>query len=188
MLPTLSTERLTLVPLSDEHLPFEMVINADPQVQRYIMGRPATRDEIVASHARCLAMAARQPPRGVWVGSLRDTDTPVGLWALIPAEGDGAEREAELGYRLLPAYWHKGLASDGGLAVLEYAFASQKLRRMTALSMRMHTATRKTLERLGFVYVEDVPTETPQEHPEYEELDALYELPAERWAASKAEA
>ena len=57
-----------------------------------------------------------------------------------------------------------------------------------ALSMRMHAATRKTLERLQFAYVWDVPTETPEDHPEYEELDALYELSAERWAASKAQA
>ncbi|KAJ3497852.1 hypothetical protein NLG97_g1574 [Lecanicillium saksenae] len=184
MLPKLSTGRLTLVPLSDEHIPFEIEMNSNPDVQRYIMGRPATREEILASHRRCIAMNSQQPPRGCWIGFFNGT--PIGEWMLLPStENPGSE--AELGYRLMPTYWKQGFASEGASAVLRYAFEVQRLQRMTGLTMRMYAATRATLERVGFVYVGDVPTETPVDHPEYEELDAMYELTAEQWAAHKSQ-
>lgn len=184
MLPVLSTTRLTLVPISEEHLEFALALDTNADVQRYIMGKPSTRDEVIASHKRRIELTSTsQPPRGLWVGSINDGTTPVGLWMLIPSHLDNAETEAELGYRLLPQFWKKGFASEGSLAVLEYAFEKQGLKRLTGLAMRQHEATRSTLVRLGFTYVGDVPTETPLDHPEYEELDAMYELTAEQWAA-----
>ncbi|KAK2598149.1 hypothetical protein QQS21_005700 [Conoideocrella luteorostrata] len=189
MLPTLSTQRLTLVPVSDEHLHFEIELDTNPEVQRYIMGKPSTHDEVLASHKRRVELtSSSQPPRGLWVGSVDNGSTPIGLWMLIPAHTADPEAEAELGYRLLPQYWKQGFASEGSSAVLEYAFATQGLKRMTGLSMRAHAATRATLTRLGFTYVGDVPTDTPLDHPEYEGLDALYELTAEQWAANRSTA
>jgi RimJ/RimL family protein N-acetyltransferase len=37
--PTLDTERLRLVPLADEHLEFEVELDSDPEVMRYLAGR-----------------------------------------------------------------------------------------------------------------------------------------------------
>ena len=186
MLPTLSTARLTLVPIAEEHLDFEIGLDTDPDVQRYIMGKPSTRDEVIASHKRRIELtSSSNPPRGLWVGSIDNGTTPVGLWMLIPSHSENADTEAELGYRLLPQFWKKGYASEGSLAVLEYAFATQGLKRMTALTMRAHSATRATLVRIGFTYKGDVPTVTPLDHPEYEGLDALYELTAEQWETKR---
>ena len=44
--PTLRTQRLTLVPLADEHLEHEVELDSRPEVMRYLTGRPRTRDEV----------------------------------------------------------------------------------------------------------------------------------------------
>ena len=40
----LQTERITLVPLADEHFRWELELDSDPEVMRYLSGRASTRD------------------------------------------------------------------------------------------------------------------------------------------------
>lgn len=81
---TLQTERITLVPLADEHLEWEVELDSDFEVMRYLSGR-ATREEFVASHARRMAAAQKVDGLGFWVGLVDDEF--VGWWILQPAHG-----------------------------------------------------------------------------------------------------
>jgi hypothetical protein len=47
---TLQTERITLVPLADEHLEWEVELDSDLEVMRYLSGRARTRGEVAANH------------------------------------------------------------------------------------------------------------------------------------------
>jgi hypothetical protein len=67
----LQTERITLVPLADEHLEWEVELDSDPEVMRYLSGRASTREEVVASHARRMAAAQKVDGLGFWVGLSR---------------------------------------------------------------------------------------------------------------------
>ena len=82
---TLRTERLTLVPLADEHLEWEVELDSDPEVMRYLSGRPSTRAEVKAAHARRMAAAQKVDGLGFWVGLVDDEF--VGWWILQPAHG-----------------------------------------------------------------------------------------------------
>lgn len=53
----LRTDRITLVPLSDEHLEFEVELDSDPEVMRYLAGRARTRAEVEDAHERRLKTA-----------------------------------------------------------------------------------------------------------------------------------
>jgi RimJ/RimL family protein N-acetyltransferase len=66
--PTLTTERITLLPLADEHLEWEVELDSDPEVMRYLIGRAATREEVEASHARRMAAALKVDRLGFWIG------------------------------------------------------------------------------------------------------------------------
>lgn len=44
----LSTSRIRLVPLSDEHLEHEADLDSDPEVMRYPTGRAGTREQWLA--------------------------------------------------------------------------------------------------------------------------------------------
>ena len=45
---TLTTARLNLVPFTDDHLDGLNTMNSDPEVMRYLLRRPDTREETVA--------------------------------------------------------------------------------------------------------------------------------------------
>ena len=79
---TLHTERITLVPLADEHLEWEIELDSDPEVMRYVSGRPSTREEVEARHARRLAAAQKVEGLGFWVGLVDDEF--VGWWIFSP--------------------------------------------------------------------------------------------------------
>ena len=106
---TLHTQRLALTPLTDEHLEWEVALDSDPEVMRYLTGRASTREEVEASHARRMAAARKVDGLGFWVG-LVDDDF-VGWWTLQPAHGPDQPDDpavADLGYRLLQRHWRKG--------------------------------------------------------------------------------
>jgi RimJ/RimL family protein N-acetyltransferase len=66
---TLHTDRITLVPLSDEHLEYEVELDSDPEVMRYLTnGRPRSREEIEVLHRHRLAVAELVPGLGFWAG------------------------------------------------------------------------------------------------------------------------
>ena len=97
---TLHTPRLTLVPLADEHLEWEVRLDSDPEVMRFLGGRALTREEVDADHARRMAVAHKVDGLGFWVG-LVDHEF-VGWWTLQPAHGPDQPDDrgvADLGYR-----------------------------------------------------------------------------------------
>lgn len=55
--PTLRTDRITLVPLHDDHLEFEVELDSDPEVMHYLERRARPRPKVEAAHRRRLAAA-----------------------------------------------------------------------------------------------------------------------------------
>lgn len=60
-------------------------------------------------------------------------------------------RRAEIGYWLLPIFWHQGLAAEAVSAMLRYAFQSMNLHRIGADVDIDNHASASLLYRLGFV-------------------------------------
>nr|WP_246215363.1 GNAT family N-acetyltransferase [Modestobacter muralis] len=175
---------MLLEPLSDAHREFEVALDGDPQVMRYLEPRPRTRTEVLARHVERLAVAARAPGLGFWVGSV-DGD-PVGWWLLDvpgrPDQGPG-EGQAELGYRLLPPWWRQGLATEGALELVRHAFADLGLRRVLAETMAVNAGSRAVLAAVGMRHVRTFHLEwqTPLAGAEHGEVE--YELTREEWLA-----
>ena len=62
-------------------------------------------------------------------------------------------QEVDLGYRFLPAYWGRGLATESGRAVLEYGFATLRLEQIIGLVAPENVASVRVLEKLGLTFV-----------------------------------
>lgn len=110
--PMLKTARLELVPLADEHLDFEVELDSDPEVMRYLSGRALSRAEVEQAHQRRLAAAGPVSGLGFWVGFVDRVF--VGWWILQPPHGPDQPKvagEADLGYRLLRRHWRRGLVA-----------------------------------------------------------------------------
>lgn len=67
--PVLHTERLTMVPLVDDHLELEVELDSDPEVVRHLTGRAPSRAEVERAHRNRVTTAREAPGLGHWVGS-----------------------------------------------------------------------------------------------------------------------
>lgn len=182
--PTLYTERLSLVPLADEHLPFEIELDSDPEVMRYITGRAISPDEVEKAHRRRLAAAAEVPGLGFWAG-FADEDF-VGWWILRPPNGPDQPRvagEADLGYRLLRRHWRRGYASEGARELIRYGFEDVSLDRIFAQTMTVNAASRATMVAAGLTFTRAFVSSEP-----YDELvqgagqgEVEYEITRTNW-------
>jgi len=63
-------------------------------------------------------------------------------------------REVDLGYRFLPEYWGRGLATESGRAVVDYGFTHLALDHIIGLVVPDHRASCRVLEKLGFRFAE----------------------------------
>lgn len=182
--PTLSTERLTLVPLADEHLELEVELDSDPQVMRYLTGRARSRAEVERAHALRLAAADEVPGLGFWVGFAGDTF--VGWWILQPPHGPDQPQvigEADLGYRLLRRHWRRGYASEGARELIRYGFTEMGLDRIFAQTMAVNVASRATMTAVGLQFVRAFISGEPYDEPfpGGEEGEVEYEITRTMW-------
>jgi RimJ/RimL family protein N-acetyltransferase len=178
----LQTQRITLVPLVDEHLEWEFELDSDPEVMRYLSGRASTREEVDASHARRMAAAQKVDGLGFWVGVVDDEF--VGWWTLQPAHGPDQPDDpgvADLGYRLLRRHWGRGLASEGARELVRYGFDDVGLDRIIAQTLTANAGSRSVMERTGLTYVRTFPTTMTAPLESVEEGEVEYELTREQW-------
>jgi RimJ/RimL family protein N-acetyltransferase len=178
---TLRTERLSLVPLAEEHLDYEVELDSDPEVMRYL-GRPRTRDEVRRYHRNRLAAADRVPGLGFWAG-FADGQF-VGWWILEPpdrADQGPVEGQAELGYRLLRRYWRQGLASEGSRELLRHGFQDLHLHRIFAETMAVNAASRATMAAIGLRYVRTFTADWDEPLPGAEHGEVEYAITREQW-------
>ncbi|WP_084786250.1 GNAT family N-acetyltransferase [Pseudonocardia sp. Ae505_Ps2] len=150
---TLETSRLLLTPLAEEHLELEVAVDSDPEVMRYLTGRPSPRKTVEAQHRRRLAISQNTPGFGLWAGFTAGQF--VGWWLLHPStrpESAAGEGEVELGYRLLRRFWRQGLASEGARELIRHAFDDLGLSRVFAETMAVNTASRATMNSVGLHY------------------------------------
>ncbi len=60
--------------------------------------------------------------------------------------------ETDIGFRYLPEYWGKGIATEVGIAVLKYGFETIQLDKIIGIAMPENTGSRKVLEKLGLEF------------------------------------
>lgn len=182
---TLRSARITLIPLSAEHLEHEIELDSDPEVMRYLgNGRERTHQQVEDYHHRRLAAADRVPGLGFWAG-YADGDF-VGWWILEPAEPADqgpVAGQAELGYRLLRRFWRKGLASEGSRELIRHGFEDLGLSRIFAETMAVNAASRATMASVGMTYVRTFHPNWEEPIPGAEQGEVEYALTKAEWSA-----
>lgn len=58
--------------------------------------------------------------------------------------------ETDLGYRLLPRYWGKGLATEASQKIVDYGKNDLRLKRIIGIAMAENPASSRVLEKVGF--------------------------------------
>ena len=125
-----------------------VALDSDPDVMRYV-GSPAgvRSPEETVERAR-QRIGANQGPIGFWRVESRTDGTFYGLGALIQMPpGD----DIELAYRLIRPAWGRGIASEAGAALVEYAFGTLGLSRLVAVTYPENRGSQRVLDKLRFM-------------------------------------
>jgi RimJ/RimL family protein N-acetyltransferase len=153
-----------------------VALDSDPEVMRFISGgRPSSRAETERIVQQSLGHR--------WLGFDKSTGELVGWFGIRPATATARE----LGYRLRRAYWSKGLATEGSLAVIAVAFTQPGIDRVRAETMTVNTASRAVMERcdLRFVRTFHVEWDDPIAGTEHGEVE--YEITKAEWENRRTE-
>ncbi|SDM45045.1 GNAT family N-acetyltransferase [Nonomuraea jiangxiensis] len=183
----LRTDRIDLVPLSDEHLEYEIELDSDPEVMRYLgNGRARSREEVEVIHPRRLAVADHVAGLGFWAGLVEGRF--VGWWILEPpvrADQGPVEGQAELGYRLLRRCWRRGLASEGARELIRHGFEDLGLTRVFAETMAVNAASRATMAAVGLRHVRTFHLDWEDPLPGSELGEVEYAITREEWLRAR---
>jgi ribosomal-protein-alanine N-acetyltransferase len=146
----LATERLELLPFTEDDAPFVLRLLNEPSFLRYIGDRgvrteaDARRyiaDGPVAGYAReghgLMRVVRRSDGAGLGMCGVLKRDT-------LP--------DPDIGFSFLPEHWSQGYALEAAQAVISHARDSLRLGRILAITTRDNEASIRLLGKLGFRY------------------------------------
>ncbi len=93
-----------------------------------------------------------------WATQLKETGKVIGFTG-FKFDTRPTVQDTDIGYRFLPEYWGKGLATESGIACIEYAKEHMDLKRVLGDVVVENIGSNNVLKKLGFSY-----------HSQYQEL------------------
>ena len=147
----LETPRLLLREFDEDDAPALYRLGSDPDVTRYTGDEGLTGVEHAREVLRAHPIADYQKHGfGRWACVDKAGGEVIGFAGLKHLDDLG---EVDIGYRLLPAFWGRGLATEACRPILEYGFQRLRLPRIIGLVDPRNTASVRLLEKLGLRYV-----------------------------------
>jgi RimJ/RimL family protein N-acetyltransferase len=143
-----ATQRLDFRYFTKDDFDLVQKINQDPEATRYV-GGVKSDPEIAISMSKYLTYHLEHPGYGYWFAILRSSGAFIGFFLVkILAETS----ETEIGYRLMPEFWGRGLATEGARAIIDYCFTHIGTDKVVAVTHPENIASRGVLEKSGLVF------------------------------------
>lgn len=142
----LETSRLTLRPFREDDVDVLAELMANHDFMRFSLG-VYTREQTIGFLDKLLALQNENKP-SLFAAVLRSNGMLLGYCGFYHQHIDGTE-EIEIGYRMHPDYWNKGLATEAARTVRDHAFRDLKLPRVISLMHPENIASRRVVEKIG---------------------------------------
>lgn len=144
--PTLTTQRLRLMPLLPQHAERLATLGDDPLVAAYTAGMPSPYTAAAAlDFIERSALAAERDENYVYGIFLR-SDELIGVLNLRPLP---RHRSGHLGYWMGAPYRNAGYTTEAVRQVLHFAFATLNLHRVQTACMAVNQASARVLLKAG---------------------------------------
>jgi len=147
----LRTERLRLRrwPPADRE-PFA-ALNADPRVTEFLP-TVLSREQSNAFVARAEAHFVERG-FGLWAVEILDGAKFAGFVGLSTPRFDAHfQPSVEIGWRLSPEHWGRGLATEGARAALAFGFDVLRLPEIVSFTVPSNARSRRVMEKIGMRY------------------------------------
>lgn len=158
-----------------DDLPALCEIFAKPEVWRFPFGRGFSREETERYLERQL-VRQEQPGTSPGAAEERSTGRLIGYVVLTPPEWLPEVMPAvEIGWRLDPQWWGRGLATEGAHAVLEHGFRAMALDEVLAIYQPENVASGRVMKHLGMGYDRQL------RHPLFDATLHVHRLTRRQW-------
>lgn len=151
----LETERLLFRRLVMDDLDALYKLYSDPEVRQYypegVLNYEETREEL----EWFLNGHPKHPELGLWATVHKPSGKFIGRSGLLPWTIEG-RHEVEIAYLLDKEFWGQGLASEGALAIRDYALKKLGLPRLVCLIDPKNIASQKVAEKIGMTLEKQV--------------------------------
>ena len=156
----------------------------DPRVMRFITPEPPSLAEV---QAKILPEYLQEycdlaDGFGSFAAIEKGSGQMAGSFSLKPANSYGLNGGTELGYRLYPACWGRGLATEGAWALIGLAFGQLHLDRVVATMMADNTGSWRVMEKCGLRRISTFHYPDAHLMPGAGRGDFVYELTRTDWA------
>lgn len=145
-MPELLTERLLLRSFAEADLDRMAELMANKDFMRFSLG-VFTREQTAAFLEKIRARDRNCLPSQFAV-LFREDNRITGYCGFFAQMVDGVE-ELEIGYRIDPAYWNRGIATEAARAVRDHALNELRLPRIISLIHPDNVASRRVAEKNG---------------------------------------
>ena len=170
----LQTPRLILRSFRQEDIDAMAQLFANPDFMRFSLGAFTERNKTVDFIEKVMGWDRASMPSQFAV-------VPRGLQAVIGYCGfhhhPEVPGEVEIGYRLHPAYWNRGLITEAARAVRDHGFADLKLPRVISLIHPENVPSRRVAEKNGMKVEKEI---TFRGFP-----TLVYAITREQWLANR---
>lgn len=182
----LETERMLLRRFTGADAQALAALYGDPRVMRFITPQPPVLAEVKATILPEYLREYRKLADGLgsFAAVEKATGQMAGRFSLKPANSYGLTGGTELGYRLSPVFWGRGLATEGARALIESAFGRLHLDRVVATTMADNTGSWRVMEKCGMRRVRTFYYPDADLMPGAEHGDFVYELTRSDWAVA----
>jgi RimJ/RimL family protein N-acetyltransferase len=150
----ISADRLVLREFTPLDLDDLARVLADPQVMHFSISGPLSKEQAEYMLQKRILEHYAKHGFGLWAIIDKKDKAFVGFAGLIIQNIDQIE-EIELGFRLDPAYWGKGLATEAAAAICEYAFNQLKIDHLICIIDPKNKRSLNVADRLGMRYWKD---------------------------------
>ena len=150
-------------------------LELDPEVMRFLTA--GRRTDQIPPELQGTYLEPRGTEPYVYTILRTQTNSFVGWICLWPEE----DHVAELGYRLKRAEWGQGLGTEAAAALVDWGFRYAGYRMITASTMTANDASRRVLEKLGFILCRTVEVNWARHVPGAELGEVHYALARSNW-------
>jgi RimJ/RimL family protein N-acetyltransferase len=162
-MPTLSTARLVLRPISPSDVDALHCFWTDPSVRKYLWDNEIISRDTVVEIVRASDACFRELGSGLFAFELAsEPGQLVGFCGLRHMDGTD---DIELLYGVLPRYWGEGLVTEAAREVLRHGFETCGLERIMGATDTPNQRSVRVMQRLGMVF---------EGRREYKGLDTVF--------------
>ena len=133
-----------------EDLEDTFAVLGHPEVMRYSLSGPYSRSETEEFIRWCRAQY-RKKGQGLLAVTCPPERKVIGYCGFYFQDIDAVE-EVEIGYRLHPDYWGRGIATEAAGLLRDYGFETLKLPRLISIIAPENIASVRVAEKIGMTY------------------------------------